>query len=176
MSNEHAIGSLTSKELLIEGVQLCLAVPSTASWWSITFGPYSFGALYAIPPSLATETIQRRRSAIYPSSTSHFSKNATNLFLPYSRGKYAFGGVHSVHLHLTYAIIPHSPSTLDVHSQSTTGTSHLPVKMTSPPPSIASFIAGQGDPSLGAGSDEDQAALLTCLSLSIVSLGPLLTK
>ena len=40
-------------------------------------------------------------------------------------------------------------------------------KMTSPPPSIASFIAGQGDPGLEAGSDESQAALLTCLSSSL---------
>jgi hypothetical protein len=43
-------------------------------------------------------------------------------------------------------------------------------KMTSPPPSIASFIAGQGDPGLEAGSDESQAALLTCLSSSLYDM------
>lgn len=43
--------------------------------------------------------------------------------------------------------------------------------MTSPPPSIASFIAGQGDPTLESGSDESQAALLTCLS-SLLSIRP----
>jgi hypothetical protein len=84
------------------------------------------------------------------------------------------GGFHYPVLNLTYANNP-SPSTLDVHLQSPQGHYPSTVKMASPPPSIASFIAGQVDPSLGPGSDEDQAALLTCLLISYVVM-PLLTS